>query len=52
VRQRTWIIIGLLADLTVVAFLVRLRRRGNDQAAALGPMSERWLAEYGASRPP
>jgi hypothetical protein len=47
-----WIIIGLLAVLTVVRLLVRIRRRGNYQAAALGPMSERWLAEHRASRPP
>jgi hypothetical protein len=47
-----WIIIGLLAALIVVRFLVRLRTRGNDQAAALGPMSDRWLAEHRASRPP
>lgn len=51
-RQRMWIIIGLLAALTVLGIRVGLRRPGDNGAASLGPMSERWLAEHRASRPP
>ena len=45
-------IIGLLAALTVIGILVRLRRPGDNGAASLGVMSQRWLAEHRASRPP
>ncbi len=41
--------IGMLVTLTVVLVLVALRVAGGMAPAALGWMSEQWLAEYRAS---
>jgi hypothetical protein len=45
------LIIGILITLTAVVITPRVRMRGGVNAAQLGWMSERWLAEHRASRP-
>lgn len=43
--------IGILAIVTLGVVLPRVRLPGYDDAAPLGWMSERWLAEHRASHP-
>lgn len=45
------LLIGVLTSLSVAAILYTVRVRAESDVAALGRMSDQWLAEYRASHP-